>query len=125
LDNSEIYFDDDSTTNSEVSLWRAVITQALMDAKSNSKKNSFIKAKKEAISWLLGGSDDFILVCELADLDSKYVMNNAKKAIDRGCVWRKINHNSHRKPLKKTKKKHNSSKSEVVNIYKKNKSAGL
>lgn len=96
-----------------------------MDAKSNSKKNSFIKAKKKAISLLLGGSEDFILVCELADLDSKYVMNNAKKAIDRGCVWRKVNNNSHRKPIKNKNRKKSNQKSEIINIHTQKKESRL
>jgi hypothetical protein len=70
-------------------LWSAVITQALMDAGSNSNKLEFKKEKARAISWLNGNSEDFIEVCEMAGLDSNYVRYEAIKAIKNGCKWRK------------------------------------
>jgi hypothetical protein len=69
-------------------LWRAVITQALMDAGSNSKKIEFRKEKARAISWLNGDSEDFSDVCALAGLDAGYVKKKAKEAIKNGCKWR-------------------------------------
>lgn len=70
-------------------LWKAVITQALMDAGSNSKKLEFKKAKAHAISWLNGDSDDFYQVCIMADMDPDYVKKQAAEAIKRGCKWKK------------------------------------
>ncbi len=72
-----------------ISLWRSVITQALMDAGSESKKTENKRAKHEAISWLLGGGEEFLTVCEMAEMCPDYVMRKAKEAIGRGCVWRK------------------------------------
>ncbi len=72
-----------------ISLWRSVITQALMDAGSESKKSENKRAKHEAISWLLGGGEEFLTVCEMAEMCPDYVMRKAKEAIGRGCVWRK------------------------------------
>jgi hypothetical protein len=69
-------------------LWRAVITQALMDAGSNSNKIEFKKEKARAISWLNGDSEDFIEVCEMAGLEPCYVKKKAKEAIKNGCKWR-------------------------------------
>ena len=69
-------------------LWKAVITQALMDAGSNSKKPAMKKAKAQAISWLNGNSDDFAEVCIMAGLDPQNVKEKAKEAIKRGCKWR-------------------------------------
>ncbi len=69
-------------------IWAAVITQALMDAGSNSKKLEMRRQKAHAISWLNGGCDDFLEVCELAGLDSEYVKKKAKEAIKNGCKWR-------------------------------------
>lgn len=80
----------DSTYECEyTSLWKAVITQALMDAGSNSKKPEFKKEKARAISWPSGDSDDFYQVCVMADMDPEYVKSKAKEAIKGGCKWRK------------------------------------
>lgn len=73
----------------ERALWSAVITQALMDAGSASKKPEAQHEKAKAIRWLLGNSEDFITVCQNADLDPHYVREKAKAAIDRGCIWRR------------------------------------
>ncbi|MGB1540003.1 MAG: hypothetical protein ACPG80_03500 [Rickettsiales bacterium] len=72
----------------EMALWKAVITQALMDAGSESKKPEAQHEKARAIRWLLGYSEDFITVCLNAGLDPDYVYQNAKAAIKRGCAWR-------------------------------------
>ena len=69
-------------------LWRAVITQALMDAASSSKKRYYIAERAKARAWLKGNTEDFIEVCELADLDPEYVKTQAKIAISRNCKWR-------------------------------------
>lgn len=73
----------------EVALWRAVITQALMDAGSNSNKRSARIEKAQAISWLSGASKDFAIVCSMAEYEPSYVKQKAKEAIKRGCVWKK------------------------------------
>ena len=69
-------------------MWRGVITQALMDAGSNSAKIEMKKEKARAISWLSGLSDDFEEVCDLAGLSPDYVKKKAKEAIANGCKWR-------------------------------------
>jgi|GEM_PF-1905190 len=73
----------------EEAVWKAVITQALMDAGSNNIKPELKKEKAYAISWLNGDSDDFYEVCIMANLDPSYVKEQAKEAIKRGCTWRK------------------------------------
>lgn len=72
----------------EMALWSAVITQALMDAGSESRKPEAQHEKAKAIRWLLGNSEDFITVCLNAGLDPHYIRSKAKEAIERGCVWR-------------------------------------
>jgi hypothetical protein len=72
-------------------LWRAVITQALMDAGNNFKKPEYKSIKAHAISWLNSDSDDFNQVCIMADLNPEYVKQKAKEAINRNCVWRSKN----------------------------------
>jgi hypothetical protein len=72
----------------EPSLWKAVITQALMDAASNSSKDDSGKAKRDAIRWLLSDSSDFEYVCDNAGLDPSYVRRKAIEALGRNCRWR-------------------------------------
>lgn len=72
----------------EIALWRAVITQALMDAGSHSAKPDHRRDRREAIAWLSGGSEDFCEVCMLADKDPEDVRKKAREAIGRNCTWR-------------------------------------
>lgn len=72
----------------ERALWAAVITQALMDAASQSKKPEAIKAKEEALEWLKGDCQRFEEVCEMAGYCPDYVREMAKQALARQCRWR-------------------------------------
>jgi hypothetical protein len=80
--------DKEDPNSAYTALWRAVITQALMDAGSQSKKMQMKKEKARAISWLNGESQDFKDVCENASLDVDYVKAKAREAIKNECVWR-------------------------------------
>lgn len=75
--------------DAETALWRAVITQALMDAGSTSGKAQMRYDRAQAIAWLSGTTDDFHEVCTRAHLHPDYVRKKAKEAIHRGCGWRK------------------------------------
>lgn len=77
-----------SFADHEPGLWRAVITQALMDAATASSKPEARKARADAIQWLLSPSDDFDDVCDNAGLDPDYVRSQAFIALQRGCSWR-------------------------------------
>lgn len=79
---------ENEATRGEIALWRAVITQALMDAGSNSAKKEMRLEKAQAVAWLSGRSPDFHTVCSLASLDPNYVRQKAQEAIKRGCIWR-------------------------------------
>jgi hypothetical protein len=83
-------FSDKRETCALKSLWSAVITQALMDASSNSKKMFAKKQKVEALRWLLDekNNEDFKRVCCLADLDYQESLAKVKKALVNGCKWR-------------------------------------
>ncbi|MCP5362189.1 MAG: hypothetical protein H6908_06125 [Hyphomicrobiales bacterium] len=72
----------------EQALWRAVITQALMDAGSDSSKPEMKYDRAQAVAWLAGTTKDFHTVCAYAGLDAVYVREKAREAIRRGCVWR-------------------------------------
>ncbi len=88
-DQSDLFSDLDSPVKGEIALWRAVITQALIDAGSNSVKREMIYERNQAISWLTNKSKDFIEVCELAQLDPSIIREKAVEAIKQGCIWRK------------------------------------
>ena len=69
--------------NGEEALWRAVITQAFMDAKSDSTKREMNYTRAHAISWLSGYSEDFNLVCDLADMNSDEVRRKSKQVLSK------------------------------------------
>lgn len=77
-----------SFADHEPGLWRAVITQALMDAATGSNKAEARRIRADAISWLLSPSDDFDAVCDNAGLDPDYVRSKAAAAVERNCTWR-------------------------------------
>ncbi len=87
----------------EQALWRAVITQALMDASSQCKKSSSQRAREEAIIWLQGNTADFREVCENAGFEPDYIRKQAAEALKRGCVWRKDSKESYSDPKKARK----------------------
>lgn len=70
----------------EHALWTAVITQALQDMKTNSKKPEDQAAKIYATQWI--HSDDFRDVCDRAGLDPRYVKRKILEARERGFEWR-------------------------------------
>ena len=72
----------------EPGLWKAVITQALMDAASKSQKAEAKRSKREALEWLTGDSSDFEVVCDHAGLDPSYVRTQIAGALMRDCSWR-------------------------------------
>jgi len=69
---------------SETALWRWVIVQAVLDARSKvldmseAKQNHF-KQHEHADKWLTGMSADFILVCELARICPIETCQSAKR----------------------------------------------
>lgn len=80
--------DDNHSATGEIALWRAVITQALMDAGSESRKSEHKYEKAQAIAWLNSRNKDYYFVCEMADMDPEYVREQSIKAIKNGCKWR-------------------------------------
>jgi len=77
-----------SFADHEQSIWRAVITQALMDAVSQSRKSEARRTRSDALNWLLCDSADFESVCDNAGFDPGYIRRRAKEALARGCEWR-------------------------------------
>ena len=74
--------------NAERSMWVAVITQAMMDALSRSRKPDEQFCKFEATRWLTNNNGHFRNVCMLAGMDPDYVRVKAKKALAENISWR-------------------------------------
>lgn len=77
-----------SFADHEQDVWRAVITQALMDAASRSRKSEAKRTRNDALQWLLSDSRDFEAVCDNAGFDPGYIRRRAKEALARGFEWR-------------------------------------
>ncbi len=96
----DVLFDKDVEGNEaargEQALWRAVITQALMDAGNDSAKPEMRYEKAQAIAWLGSNHQDFHTVCALAELEPSYVRRKAREALRRGCNWRAEMHRKDR-----------------------------
>jgi hypothetical protein len=75
-------------TRGEMSLWVAVITQAMMDALSKANNAEAIYHKHEATHWLTGNSKDFIMVCLFAGFDPDYIRRKAKRTLIAPTRWR-------------------------------------
>ncbi len=107
------WFDDAyNATQGEASLWIAVITQAMMDALSQSRSAEADYHKTQAIRWLTEHNKDFIEVCLLANLCPDHIRRKAKKAIASPSAWRaapgtgKRYQERHRRKQKKSKLSH-------------------
>lgn len=77
-----------NSARGETALWVAVITQAMMDALSRSKKTESRYQKHEATCWLTGNSKDFTDVCLCAGMDPDYVRRKAKNILSSPRPWR-------------------------------------
>lgn len=65
---------DESETDLCRTLWVSVALQAVVDARSQSKKPALRRAKQEALEWLRaedGDASDLASICDLAGLDFK------------------------------------------------------
>lgn len=72
-----------SPKSNEKTLWRSVVTQAIVDATTIPRNTKMRIEKDQAINWLLSDKKDFCLVCEMADLNPQLVMHFAKEIIDK------------------------------------------
>lgn len=70
--NNNIYY------SGEIALWKAVILQAAVDLKSNSKKKIANTYRIKALMWFSLKNKDFLQVCNWAGLDPKYVYKKIK-----------------------------------------------
>lgn len=70
--NENIYY------SGEIALWKAVILQAAVDLKSNSKKKIANTYRIKALMWFSLKNKDFLQVCNWAGLDPLYVYKKIK-----------------------------------------------
>lgn len=57
-----------------VALWKAVVMQAAVDLQSKSKKRISQTYRVKALMWFNLNNQEFLQVCNWADLDSQYVI---------------------------------------------------
>jgi len=77
----------------ETRLYKAIITQAIIDVSNNSNSTENKKYEMEAKNWLFGNSFHFRDVCNKAELDPKSVVQMAKDAIKMNEVDRDLSRN--------------------------------
>ena len=65
----------------EISLRRAIIIQAIIDASNISDNPQAKRLEIEAKEWLFSNSQYFINVCEEGEIEPKFVQSIAKKII--------------------------------------------
>jgi hypothetical protein len=85
---AEIQFNLSVPAQAEGALWIAVITQAMQDALTKSRKSEDLYYKQEAVAWLTGNSASFIFVCQLAGLHHDDIRRKAKRVIAAPKNWR-------------------------------------
>ncbi len=73
----------------EIALWRAVILQSILDRLTQSKRGSDILARKNAKNWMKIDNEDFLAVCEFAQLEPDFVLRKANFALVNQSKWRR------------------------------------
>lgn len=69
----------------EIALFKAVIMQALLDCVNQSRRTEDRVAKIQASRWFDKNNIDFILTCQFAQLNHKWVLQQSLAAISNGC----------------------------------------
>lgn len=72
--------------NSEIRLFCAIIYQAIDDACYSGLDKKYLRYKQEAIDWLTSMSDDFCLICNMANYNPEYVKDQVKKMSMHGSI---------------------------------------
>ena len=83
------YYEKFPSARGEISLFRAVIMQAITDCYTLSKRTEDANARYDAVEWFRLDNYDFLKICRYADMDPEFVLSKAKEAISNGCIWRK------------------------------------
>jgi hypothetical protein len=67
--------------SNEVSLYKAIITQAIIDATNTSDERAAKDIEVDAKGWLFGNSPYFQEICYRAEIEPSFVVKIAKDAI--------------------------------------------
>ena len=81
--NLNVSSEDNKINNSispNVNLFRAVISQAVIDVLSNNPK--LLQEKHEAKRWLFYSDKDFSQICDMAELDQQYTREKIRKFLN-------------------------------------------
>lgn len=73
----------------EVSLWRAVIMQSVLDIVCNATRPENISEKRHSKYWINSGNTNFRTVCEFANLEPDWVSRMIKRAVLNQSSWRR------------------------------------
>ena len=68
----------------ELVMWRAVIAQALTDARYKGVGKAHLECKDLAIAWFSNCSKDFQLVCHFAEIGADYIYKKFQIALQKG-----------------------------------------
>jgi len=83
---SSVFLDDNFLIQSkETNLWRAVISQALYDLTLPPTNREYILWRNRVLDWFKNDNEDFMLVCEYANLSATDILSQAeiiKKAME-------------------------------------------
>ena len=80
-----------------IRLHRAIIERAVSDATTLSKKPDDILYREPALNWIKKGDEDFVQVCENANLNPKYIQKKILEFIASGAIYRNDRHVEERK----------------------------
>ena len=69
--------DNEQMIKKELSLWRAVLIQALADLRLPNSNERYRLWRKQATEWFIEADEDFIMVCECANLSPQYIRKMA------------------------------------------------
>ena len=68
----------------ELVMWRAVVAQAITDAKYQGLLKAYLECKRMATSWFSNFSRDFKLTCHYADIDPDYAHQKFQRSVEKG-----------------------------------------
>ena len=72
-------------SSSEIILYKAIITQAIIDATNTSDAPKARAMEQDAKTWIFGNSDYFQKICYMAEIEPGFVVKITKEAIKLNC----------------------------------------
>ncbi len=66
----------------EITLYRSIILQAVIDVSNNSFSKKAVILEKEAKKWLFEDNEDFIDICNMAEVNKDYIRKIARDVVN-------------------------------------------